>query len=591
MKSSKKTYHNLIAIGVFIFLVGAIYPSSSKNTYYNWASPSFFTPEDSTGNDTIKKKKFDKYKKTKRPSYKENDRYEDQFSSPKNNSNLNLGQPSNIDFNFTPDDSLKNYEVSEKIGDMYYRTPTNMTFEQFMEFKKEQQIKQYWGQIAAGEDAGALGNDRLIPVIPLNPGLDRIFGGNYVDIRPNGSVTLSFGGKWQRTFNPALPISQQRFGTFDFDQNITLNLNGSIGEKMKITMNWNTGAQFDFQNNIKLDYTGYEHEIIQDIDAGNISMSLPTQLISAGQNLFGFKTELKFGRLFWTSVISTQKSKTEELEIENGAQNRAFEIKGSEYEDNKHFFLGHYFRNKYEKSFSIPNLVSDVQITRLEVYVLNTRNATQNLRNIAAFIDLGEPEPYKANFGGSAGSPARNEVNTLYRQLTAASGSRSVDNISAIAEGQFGMTRSQDYEYISSAKRLDPTRDFKFHPKLGFVSMNYKLQNNEMLAVAYEYTVNGANYKVGELPEDYQNLKEDELIFLKLLRPQNINTSLPTWDLMMKNVYSLGTSQVNQDNFRMRVVYKDDRSGIDNPSLVEGPIKDIPLIRIMGLDKINQNGD
>ena len=567
--------------------------ANPENVYYEHDFPHFFTPEDSTQSDTTKKKKFDKYIKSKRPTYEERDRYEDQFSAPGNNSSLKAGMPSNIKMDFQIDDSLQNYEVSEKIGDdLYYRTPTTMTFDQFQEYQKQQQVNEYWNQINSGEEGGDLGNDRLIPKIALNPGLDRIFGGNYVDIRPNGSVTLKFGGKWQRTFNPALPKQQQRYGFLDFDQNITLNLNGSIGEKMKITMNWNTNAQFNFQNNIKLDYTGFDHEIIQDIDAGNISMPLPTQLITAGQSLFGLKTELKFGRLYWTSVISTQQGSSDEVVVKNGAQNRLFEIKASEYEDNRHFFLGHYFRDKYEKAFTIPNVVSDVQITRVEVYVLNTRQQTDDLRSIVAFMDLGEPEPSKSQFGGASGQRASNSVNDLYRQLTRDPRFRDLDQVSALLDGELDMIRAQDYEVISSARKLDPQTDFNFHPQLGYISLNNRLQNNEVLAVAYEYSVNGTNYKVGELNEVYQNLKQEELVFLKLLRPSSINTSIPTWDLMMKNVYSLGTSRVNQDNFKMRIVYKDDRSGIDNPSLVDDcPIKDVPLVRVMGLDHINQNGD
>ncbi|TAH05624.1 MAG: cell surface protein SprA, partial [Runella slithyformis] len=70
------------------------------------------------------------------------------------------------------------------------------------------------------------------------------------------------------------------------------------------------------------------------------------------------------------------------------------------------------------------------------------------------------------------------------------------------------------------------------------------------------------------------------------------NTEHPMWDLMMKNVYSLNTTQLGRQNFQMRIIYKDDLTGIDNPNLQEGRrLQNQPLLRVMGLDKLNPLND
>ncbi|NJN26053.1 MAG: cell surface protein SprA [Cyclobacteriaceae bacterium] len=498
-------------------------------------------------------------------------------------------------------DTSLNYTIDEQIGDLNYRAPTNLNFEEYNKLHGIQMRKNYWKEMSSDKDGeSAISGRRLIPPIYMSPAFDRIFGGSFVDIRPNGFVMLDFGGKWQRIQNPSIPIRQQKNGGFEFDQQISMNVVGKIGEKLSVTANFDNNNSFDFENNLKVEYTGFEEDILQKIEIGNVSLPLNNSLITGAQNLFGVKTQLRFGKLDITAVASTQRGKSDEIQIngnsDGGGQGREFEIRASDYEENRHFFLGHFFRQNYENWLrGTPQIISGLNITRIEIYVINRQNNTETLRNFVAFMDLGEGtviyQKDNPKVAPGLGGPTRNEANSLYQAVSNTPGVRNTDTAADILGNQFNFTKATDYESITAARKLDE-REYAVDRQLGYVSLLRKLQSDEVLAVAYEYTYNGQVYKVGELTEDYQNRPEDQAIFLKLLRPSKIDVKVPTWDLMMKNIYSLNATQLSREGFQLRVVYKDDKTGIDNPSLNEGKnIKDVPLIQLFGLDRLNSNND
>ena len=539
------------------------------------------------------------YEPSSQPVYEPKDRFGDPFSFSEETSPspLLLEDPSQLEMDVEIDTAL-NYTIYEKIGDLNYRPTTTMSFEEFSQLQQEQMIKSYWQEQSAALDGeSAVSGRGLIPPIYTTPLFDRLFGGSYVDIRPNGFVTLDFGVRAQRIDNPQIPIRQQRTVNFEFDQQISLNVVGKVGDKLAITANFDNNNSFDFQNDIKVEYTGYEHEIIKKIELGTVSLPVSNSLLSGSQSLFGLKTQLQFGKLMVTSVATIQRGQTDAVEIEGGTQSREFTIKASDYDENRHFFLGHFFRDNYEKWLQgIPQILSGLNITRVEVYVMNRNNDTETQRNFVSFMDLGEGRRiYRKDNDkvgpGSPSSPTANNANSLFVELQNTQGTRDVNQVSSILENEFSFENSVDYVKITSARKLDE-REYNFNSELGYISLFRKLQNDEVLAVAFEYTYNGQRYKVGELTEDYQNRPDNEVIFLKMLRPNKINTSVPTWDLMMKNIYSLNASQVNQEGFEFRVVYRDDQTGVDNPSLHEGAnTRDQPLIRLLGLDNLNPNND
>jgi cell surface protein SprA len=538
-----------------------------------------------------------------KPSFHFRDRYGDPFSNYVPYSPFFLKDPSTLKTDLEVDTS-KNYTILEKMGTVYFRPRNSMSFGEFNQNQTRQLVKDYWQTRSKALDGeSAVSSRNLIPRIYISPVLDRIFGGSYVEIVPRGFVTLDFGASFQNIKNPAIPLRQQKNGGFEFDQSISLSVVGKIGEKLAVTTNFDNNNSFDFQNNMKVEYTGFKEDILKKLELGNVSLPLNNSLITGAQNLFGVKAQLQFGKMFVTAIATTQRGKQNSITVAgstNGAsQGRPFEIVGSNYDDNRHFFLAQFFRNNFENWLSsLPQVTSGVNITRVEVYLMNRQNDTQTLRNVLAFTDMGEGNPYNSNAWTGNGShvPASNKANNLLETLARDHITRNADEIDQEIESKYGLTPSNDYEKITSARKLAPT-EFTFHKELGYITLSRKLQNDEAIAVAFEYTYNGTVYKVGEMSEDYSNLKEDETVFLKMLRPKKVLPKIngvvaPMWNLMMKNIYNLNVQGLTRDGFQLRIIYRDDRTGIDNPQLQEGTIsKTKQLIEVVGLDRLNPYND
>lgn len=542
--------------------------------------------------DTINSDSLQPYTPSKVPTFQPAYRFGDPFSNQSSTSPLFLDDPSSIDLQ-VEFDSTVNYNVYERIGNVNFRPVTTMSFDEYDQYNDRQITKEYFKEKSSGLDGeSAVSGRSLIPRLYISPMFDRLFGGSYVDIQPNGFVNLDFGGRFQRVDNPAIPRRQQRNGGFNFNQQISLNLVGKIGEKLAITANFDNNNTFDFQNNMKVEYTGYPEDIVKKIEIGNVSMPVSNSLMTGAQSLFGVKTQLQFGKLFVTGVLSRQQGKSEVLTIESGFQGREFEVRASNYDENRHFFLGHFFRDNYERWHNnLPQITSGLNITRVEVYVINRNNDTRTTREVVGLMDLGETtraSPAKVGGIRSGVLPTDNKNNDLFQSVVG--GTRSSNEITGVLEAD-GLVNSLDFVKVGTARRLEDD-EYIVNRQLGYVSLLRKLQNDEMLAVSFQYTYNGQTYTVGELTEDYSGLSEDQVIFLKMLRPNKINTQAATWDLMMKNIYNLNASQISRDGFTLRIRYRDDATGIDNPSLHEGRnTKDRPLIELMGLDQLNQNND
>jgi cell surface protein SprA len=537
-----------------------------------------------------------------RPNYRLRDRYGDPFSNYTTVSPFFLKEPSSFKKSIEMDTGMR-YNINEKVGKLNFRPPTSMTFKEYTNYTDGLLKKSYYQSRSKSLDGeSAVSNRGLMPKIYISPVLDRIFGGSYVELVPRGFVTLDFGGSFQRIQNPAIPARQQRNGGFEFDQQINLSVTGKIGEKMKVTTNFDNNNSFDFQNQMKIEYTGFKEDILKKLEIGNVSLPLNNSLIYGAQNLFGLKAQMQFGKLLVTSIATTQRGKQSSVNVSgsgNGtSQGRPFEIVGSNYDENRHFFLGQFFRDNFEGWLStLPQITSGVNVTRVEVYLVNRNNDTQTIRNLVAFMDMGETNKIynKKIIPDAQGAfPTNNDFNNLFDFLT--------DRTEALTDALestsgLGMVAGTDFEKITSTRKLSPT-EFTINKELGYITLQRKLQNDEALAVAYEYTYNGRPFKVGELSEDYSNLEETDLIFMKLLRPRKISIKdkagkiIPTWDLMMKNIYNLNVTQLTRDAFQLRIIYRDDRSGIDNPQLQEGDIsKTKQLIQVFGLDRLNPYND
>ncbi len=509
---------------------------------------------------------------------------------------FNFNNPANIQRVVEYDPKSNRYIIKDMIGDKLYRPPQYLTFKEYQAIEQQKIKQEYWKNLV-NTNSGESAANGIIPAIKINSrAFERIFGGNTIDIQPRGSADLTFAGRINRNENPLFNQRQRTQGNFDFNQRIQMNVTGNIGEKLKTTLNYNTEAQFDFENQVKLEYTGRKDEIIKKIEAGMVSFPLNTTLINGSQSLFGVKTQLQFGRLGITSLYSQQKSQSKEINISNGSQQNEFRLTTDNYETNKHFFLAQYFRNNYNKAMAnLPIVTSNVVVTKIEVWLTNKTNSTTDSRDVLGFIDLGENTPYNTALfsgGGSTLPAAFNDVNfpqrsnNLLQQIPANSrftNNNEIDNFFA-ATG-----RTDNYNKLTYARKLTE-REYTLNNVLGYISLNNPLNADEVLTVAYRYTVNGVEYQVGEFSTDVPVVPDNpSVLYTKLLKNETIKTNLPIWDLMMKNIYSLGAYQISPSDFRLSITRLDDQAGIEKPLVTDGAKTNGKLwLQVTGLDRLNQ---
>ena len=522
------------------------------------------------------------------------------FEEARDTSKLFLEKPGNINYEVEWDPETGQYIFYEKIGNLNYRLPRTMSKKDYIDYDFERSIKDYWRERsrlqAQDEQRG------LLPRLTVGgEAFNRIFGGNTIDIQPQGYVEVSFGYQMNATENPAIPERLRRVPTFDFDEKIQMNVTGQIGTKMNMRVNYNTEATFDYENKMNLEYTGDEDEIIKKIEAGNVSLPLNGSLITGASNLFGVKAEMQFGRLTLTTLFSQHKGETQTVETEGGAQITSFDISAADYDANRHFFLSQYFRDQYNtwlRNTAVP--LSPININKIEVWVTNKSNDFEDSRNIIAFQDLGEHQQYIYNeiteFQGTTGLPypenvfPHNDANGLYYEMVNNYNAiRNTENITGVMS-QFspGFQGGRDFEKIEQARKLDPS-EYTINERLGYISLNSALNTDEVLAVAYSYTSNGEVFQVGEFSTD--GINAPETLIMKLLKGTNLSPYLPTWDLMMKNIYSLNAYQLSKEDFTLDIVYQNDSTGTFINYIPEGQIEGHILLKVMNLDKLNKQLD
>ena len=516
------------------------------------------------------------------------------FNHDKNQSGFYLKEPDNITREIIYDPITGQYTFYSKIGDFMYREPQSMSIDLYTKYQSEKSKKEYWKERRETVNGTSGDGNQLIPTIYVGgKAFDKIFGSNTIDIKLQGSADITFGIKNQKRNDPSKPARLQSVTNFDFDENIQLSAAAKIGEKIEFKLNYNTKTQFTFDNKFTLKYEGDEDDIIQLIEAGNVSMPLKSSLITGTQSLFGVKTKLKFGKTTVTSVISYQESETQNITVSGGALSNEYEIECLDYEENRHFFLSQYFRDNYENALKdLPLVTSDININKIEVWVTNTTSNYENCRNIVAFTDLGEGKEtwiYNDNKVQASGYGAQypdNTSNTLLSNMNEGS-IRSLNNVTSYLTSQ-GYTSGKDFEKLQKARKLSPS-EYVLNSKLGFITLNISLNANQTLAVAYQYTVIGQDkvYQVGEFSD--QNITDPNVLVTKLLKSTTINTKMPMWNLMMKNVYNIRAYQVSQNDFIMNILYLGNNNGVATGYFAdaEGSLKGKSLIHLMKVDNLN----
>ena len=525
------------------------------------------------------------------------DRNTDYLVTPPS-TNIDLKDPGIIEKKVEYDPKTNKFIVYEKIGGAYYKAPTYMTYDEYLEYTGKESEQNYFRQRSRAIDLAERKSKQ--PFLYQGPELfNRFLGGTKIEIKPQGSIDVTIGVNSQRIDNPVLLQNQRRNTNFDFDMNIQLGLQASIGDKLKLGISYNTKSGFAFENQLKLGYKGKEDDIIQALEFGNVSLPLRSALIKGPQNLFGVKTQLKFGRLMITNILSQQKSKTENVRIENGAQTKKFDIKADEYEDNRHFFIAQYFRDTYEPNLNrLPFVASQVVINRIEVWVTNKTRQTEEVREIVAFQDLGENSKlYNPTWNNSTTNPyPDNSSNNLYNTITRSANAADLRDPSKTISflESFGMQAVDDFEK-TSARKLAST-EYVFNPQLGYLSLNQQLRPDEVLGVTIQYTVNGKVFQIGEFATDLPpsadtTRTKDQVLAVKLLKATSVRTTEPIWDLMMKNVYSLNAYNVSNEQFYFDIYYIDPGGGQKRYLPDAGNISGKQLLKVLNLDNVNNQLD
>ena len=503
---------------------------------------------------------------------------------------LDLKMPDNIRQLVEYNDSQNVYYIGSKIGDSYLNAPVLMTPEEYLKWSEKKVLYDFFRQKNA-ENVTNEGKDKFSFAdmhFDLGPA-EKIFGPGGVRIKTQGTAELKLGATMKNIDNPSLPIRNRKTTSFDFDEKINLSVNGKVGDKVNMNLNYNTDATFDFDaQSLKLKYEGKEDEIIKLVEGGNVSFPSNNSLVKGASSLFGIRTDMQFGRLKLQTVVSQKNSTSKSVSSKGGTQTTAFEISAADYEENRHFFLARYFRDNYDRAMStLPNLTTGIEINRVEIWVTNKTGTTSNTRNIIALTDLGENTRVSYKDWQLAGMPVPcNAANTEYQTLvTQYAEARDIDKASTVLAGIKDFEGGVHYEKLASA-RLLTSSEYTVNKALGYVSLKTGLQTDQVLAIAYEFTYGGQTYQVGEFASD--NTQTGQALFVKSLKNTSNNPSQGNWDLMMKNVYYLA-STVEKTKFRLDIKYQSDTAGVYLTYIPEQSVKSQTLLKMLGCDRLDNN--
>jgi cell surface protein SprA len=581
---------------------------------------------------------------------------------------VEISNPKSIVEAYTYDPVTNRYIYTNTFEGFNITYPIILTPQEYEELVLRESMREYFQEKSNAIDGKKEGTEEqkknLLPRYYVNSSFfETIFGGNTIDVKPQGSVELDLGIRYTKQDNPSLSPRNRSTFAFDFDQRISMSLQGKVGTRLAVTTNYDTESTFAFQNLVKLEYTPTEDDIIRKIEVGNVSFPLSNSLIRGAQSLFGVKAQFQFGRTTVTGIYSEQKSQTKTVTAQGGGTVQDFSLFALDYDADKHFFLSQYFRNQYDFALrTYPLINSRVQITRIEVWVTNRQNrinaAENNSRNIIALQDLGEGPLTRNNVNGSVGEditpeavgfagplpeaapagffrvtqnqPPDNSNNGLDPETIGQGNSnlaQSVREIVTVSNNSFIGVNSQegrDYSKLENARKLSPS-EYSYHAQLGYISLNQRLANDEVLAVAYQYTIGDQVYQVGEFGTDgveatvvgdsgtvtpnpanpqqgQQTTVATQSLILKMLKSNLVNVNEPVWDLMMKNIYQIqGAYQLSQEDFRFNILYTDpsplnyitpaDNTPLPGESGPLGPVADTPLLRVFNVDRLNFTND
>lgn len=392
-----------------------------------------------------------------------------------------------------------------------------------------------------------------------------IFGPPKISLRINGAVDIR--GAWRNETTEGVTASAlgNTRNEPDFKQKVQINVAGTIGDKLTISADWNTERTFEYENQLKIKYTGYEDEIIQSIEAGNVSLQT-APLVGGSEALFGIKALFQFGPFSLTALASQKKGEVKEVSVSGGSEKQEFQIRAYEYSTN-HYFLDEVYAdtspdlnifNKFYGS-TTPTYETQYQVKDIEVWKTTTAIVDKSKeRKVNAFIDLPDRSAGE-NYGEEFTDP----------NLTDVPG-RSVINARFV--------------------KLEQDLDYSLHPNTGYISFNSQIQREDAIAVAYR--VEGPpgpenDLYYGQFLSDLNANDTSSVIVLKLIKPANLQPGgdfATAWKLQLKNIYPIGGRDIKEDGFELQIKYQSETG--DPKSDYEGT----PYVELFGLDKTNSDG-
>lgn len=522
-----------------------------------------------------------------------------QYPFTHQNGGLYLNTP--VQYSVEYDATKGMYILHQQVGDLTFGEPIILTQEEYFDLLLSQNMESYYKEKSQaldtqyrsvrygdGEEKSKAGGLVLPSLKVKNKLFQAIFGGDKIELVPRGYASLDLGVFIQKLDNPQILPQNRNTFAIDLQQRIQMSVLGKVGENLQLEANYDTQAGFGFENRMNIGWRpkaeGGEDNIIQNIEFGNVSMPLSTSLITGAQSLFGAKGEFKFGNTSVTTLFSRQESEARNITVQGGGLVNTFKIYAKDYQPNQHYFLSQYFRNNYDTALSnYPTIASQINITRLEVWVIDRGNANQeNRRSMVGVRDLG--------------NGAIPENGNLYNQISNAAGIRegntassSITGLGLVDANGNGYSEGEQYLVHENVRLLQPS-EYTFYPSLGYVSLNQPLNDNELLGVSYQYTLTsqpGQSYQVGEFSD-----QQSELLITKLIKSNtNVNTQSPMWDLMMKNIYSLDAFQLSGEDFRLNIFYQDPEVGSGALNYLQGTsVEDESLLQVLKMDRLNMNG-
>lgn len=475
-------------------------------------------------------------------------------------------------------DSTGTYRSQRLLFQMPIGLPHVMSFEEYSQRSKEQAKHENWNQLIQEQQTEEQEGRGLLDFNLDIPGADEsafttIFGKPEVNLSINGTANMNVGASIQTIENPEIPEDQRTQVDPTFEQNLKLNIQGTIGDKLSIQTDWDTERDFDFMNRLNIVYEGYEDEILQRLELGNVSMQTGNSLIRGGNALFGVKSVAQIGSLKLTSVLSQQEGEGQTETISGGAQEQQISIRPGDYESDRHFFLDFFTRQQFEDNVSDPQQQGQaLQLIEVDVWVLRESSQSQEgERQAIALGDLGVIQNQDSTF-----APPDEELDSFDDDTL----DQYRDPSRGVSASDFGVDPSTFVEGYFVP--LQEGTDYELNHNLGYLSLKENLGSRQALAVSFKYrdAQTGETISVGDVSPGGSNR-----IFLKLIRPQTVTTSNFLWDLMMKNVYSMGAQNLTPDGLDLDVKFTE--GNVPSSSL---PGRETILLQDLGLDRVDQQG-